>query len=76
MLPGLRQLVKDAKLVLPQQEAVVQELLQECEIKCSDGKSHEKLNSSNEGVGDSKSGFFSKLRTQDKPFSNPFKRKS
>lgn len=35
-----------------------------------------KLNSSSEGVGESKSGFFSKLRTQDKTFGNPFKRKS
>lgn len=38
--------------------------------------SYRRLNSSSEGAGDSKSGFFSKLRTQDKPFSNPFKRKS
>jgi len=35
-----------------------------------------RMNSSSEGVSDSKSGFFSKLRTQDKTFSNPFKRKS
>lgn len=57
MLPGLRQLLKDTQLVVPQQEvreesytsllpcysvqAMVQDLLHECEMKCNEGKSHE-----------------------------------